>query len=375
MLNTDCKPLYWAEISLDALDRNYSTLSTLGGESREVIAVIKSNAYGHGIREVASRLYLIGARKFAVSCLDEAIEVDECLGGGHSAEILILGYTPPALSGELPGRPIIQSVSSLQYARDLYAASGTHLRVHIKLDTGMHRRGIYVGGGDLGESEIRAIGEMHSVYGIYTHLHSADSSDDSSRALTSAQIDLFHKAASPLPDSIARHCLNSAGAINYIDAAPKALTRIIRPGIALYGVSPSVEVSMPDGFSPALSLYTVISEIKTINPGESIGYGASYTATRRMRVAILPIGYGEGYRRALSGAGRVLIRDKLCPIVGRICMNMTAVDITELDSASVGDTVTLIGGELSATALGEMSGTIGYDILSSISKDIKRIYV
>jgi alanine racemase len=132
---------------------------------------------------------------------------------------------------------------------------------------------------------------------------------------------------------------------------------------------------MPDGFSPALSLYTVISEIKTINPGESIGYGASYTATRRMRVAILPIGYGEGYRRALSGAGRVLIKDKLCPIVGRICMNMTAVDITELDSASVGDTVTLIGGELSATALGEMSGTIGYEVLSSISKDIMRIYI
>lgn len=375
MLKSHCKPLYWAEISLDALDGNFRTLRELGGESREVISVIKSNAYGHGIRAVARRLYLLGARKFAVSCLDEAIDVDECLGAGHEAEILILGYTPPMLSDELSGRPIIQSVSSLSYASDLYAAAGAPMRVHIKLDTGMHRRGIHVGTGDFGESEIKAITAMHSVEGIYTHLHSADASDEISRKVTGAQIALFNTATAILQDSVAKHCLNSAGAINYISTAPRNLTRIIRPGIALYGVSPSSEVIMPTGFSPALALYTVIAEIKDIRPGESIGYGASFTAERRMRIAILPIGYGEGYRRSLSGEGKVLIGDRLFPIVGRICMNMTAVDVTELDTVSVGDTVTLIGEGLDATALGEMSGTIGYDILSSISKDIKRIYI
>ena len=375
MAGRNYKPLYWAEINLDKLEGNYRTLSTLGGEAREVISVIKSNAYGHGIEEVARHLYGLGARKFAVSCLDEAIAVDECLGDGSKAEVLILGYTPPMMADELRERSIIQSVSSASYARDLLAASGAPMKVHIKLDTGMHRRGIHVGAGDFGEAEIKEIISMHSVEGIYTHLHSADGADEMSHAITNAQIALFKGATEALPDGITRHCLNSAGSINYITAVPRELSRVIRPGIALYGVSPSSEVMMPEGFSPALGLYTVVVEIKDICPGESIGYGASYTATEKMRIAILPIGYGEGYRRSLSGEGKVLIGDRLCPIVGRICMNMTAVDITEVGSVSVGDTATLIGGELNATTLGEMSGTIGYDILSSISKDIKRIYI
>ena len=369
------KHLYWAEIGLGALESNYHALKEFGGEERELICVIKSNAYGHGLAEVARHLYALGARKFAVSCFREAIDVDGCLGDNHSAEILILGYTPPAFARELGKGSIIQSVGSLRYAEELRLSAGYPLNVHIKLDTGMHRRGICVGESNQAESEISEIFSLHSVLGAYTHLHSADGNTNIDRERTTSQISLFDDATASMPDELTRHILNSAGVIRYIDTAPRALTEVIRPGIALYGVSPSSEMRLPSSFVPSLSLYTVIAEIKDVHPGESIGYGATFTAEKKMRIAILPIGYGEGYKRSLSGRGSVLIKDTPCPVVGRVCMNMTAVDISEVSDATVGDTVTVIGGELSASELAEAADTISYDILTSVSQDITRIYI
>ena len=375
MPNLDNKHLYEARISLDRLRRNYLTLASLGGEEHEVISVIKSNAYGHGIEEVARCLYDLGARKFAVSTLDEAITAHNSLGKGHSAEILIFGYTPPALAGEILERPFIQAIGSLSYAEALRASAAAPIKAHIKLDTGMHRLGIYVKDGEVGLEEISGILPMHSVSGIYSHLHSADGFDSVSREATLAQISRFARAASTLPDGITRHILNSAGALRYYNDTPEDSRHTIRPGIALYGASPSPDIILPEGFSPVLSLYTIIAEIKDICPGESIGYGGSYIAEEKMRIAILPIGYGEGYKRSLSSVGKVVINDTICPIVGRICMNMMAVDITELASAKVGDAVTLIGDSLSASELGAASGTIAYDILTSIGSIIKRTYI
>jgi len=354
----------WIEINIKNLEHNVEILKKAMPPKCELMAVVKAEAYGHGAYEISTTLNRMGVMSFAVATIDEGIKLREY---GIRGEILILGYTDINRAYELQKFNLMQTLIDFEYAKALNRQN-IAVKVHIKIDTGMHRLGI-----PCGEiSEVKKVFFMKnlSICGIFTHLCCADSRLAEDVTFTKEQISSFYSLIDTLKSNgitIPKlHIQSSYGFLNY----PDLVCDYIRVGIALYGVfsSPNDDTELKLGLRPVLSLKSQVVLIRSVNKGDGIGYGRSYTTERDSRIAVIPIGYGDGFPRNLSDKnGSVLINKHILPIVGRICMDQIAIDITDAKDVRVGDIVTLIGAEgndeLSAPAIASDAGSISNELL------------
>lgn len=372
----------WAEVSLDNLEHNYRAIKNHIPEGCRFLGVMKADAYGHGAVPLSHALCELGAEYLAVSNLEEAIQLRR---GGVRAPMLILGYTPASFADTMVFMDITQEVHSLEYAKELDTAlAGTNyiLNVHLKLDTGMTRIGFFAYDHErtLPELlEVCGLPHLH-VEGVFTHFCVADSKAPEDEAFTRTQYARF----TTMLDALAahgirpelRHCASSGATILY----PELALDMVRPGIATYGHAPSEDAEGILDLRPLMTVRTTVAQLREIPAGTSISYGRTYTAERDMRVAVLPIGYADGLLRGLSGKVSFRIRGRMARSVGRICMDMCMVDVSEIPGIRVGDEAALFGYDTDGTLLpceriAQQAGTISYEILCGISKRIPRIYM
>lgn len=366
----------WAEINLDNAKANYKTIE-MSAKDRRIMPVIKADAYGHGANFLAKLYEECGTEIFAVSNINEAIKLRKA---GITKDILILGYTPKEYIETLLEYSITQTVYSLDYAKELSKiASKTNVLVkaHLKLDTGMNRLGFNP---EQDYSDILKALALPGIYfeGIFTHYAVADSEDPSDKDFSLEQLDRFNNAVAKLSSDGYSfkyiHCCNSAATLLH----PFDEGNLVRPGIILYGIAPADDLSLKYELSPVMSIKTVVSAIKTIHKGETVSYGRTFTANKDMRIATLPIGYGDGYPRKMSNCGKVLINGKFADIVGRVCMDQMMIDITDIPKVSVGTEVTVIGqsGDNSITfaEIAAKVDTIPYELVCNVSVRMPRVY-
>lgn len=367
----------WAEIDTNALKHNLEKIKTFSNGSK-IMAVVKANAYGHHVDIVAPVLEKQGVDAFAVSNIREAAQLREI---GIKKPILILGYTPESYAKELSGLDIIQCVHSLSFAKDLSAyakAEGVNVKIHIKLDTGMGRIGFDCRSADLsGINDAIAAAKLPNLVfdGIFTHFAFSDRSPFEETGFTDEQFARFtagveqFKKAGMEPRFV--HCCNSAATCLDKD---KHLD-MCRPGIILYGLTPSTSLELGKEFIPVMTFKTVVSMVKTIEKGETVSYGRTYTAGEKRVIATLAVGYADGYNRLLSNRGYVIIKGKKAPITGRVCMDQVSVDITDIPGVKAGDEAILFGKELPVEEISDLCGTINYETVCAVSARVPRIPV
>lgn len=359
----------WVEVDAAALRQNAAQLRTVLPSGCELMPVLKCEAYGHGLVKSARLLSGCGVRAFAVACAAEGVELRRA---GIKGAILVLGWTAPENFACLWRYRLTQTVTEPDYARALSGCRHS-VEVHIKVDTGMHRLGI-----DSADIDgIESIFELPRirVTGMYTHLCVSDSLSEASRSFTEAQTRRFFE----LTDELTRrgrdvgklHTQSSYGLLNY----PDARCSYARVGIALYGVksSASDDTAVWPGLVPALSLRTRVEQLRDLPAGSGLGYGLAYTTERPSRIAVLPIGYGDGFPRSCEGA-QALVNGKRAPVVGRVCMDQLFIDVTNCGEVAPGDTVTLIGPGLPCEGLAEHCGTISNEILSRLGKRLPKVW-
>ena len=368
----------WAEVDLDAIEHNYKTMRKIIPSRAQICCVVKADAYGHGAVRVVSLLEKLGASFFAVANIEEALVLRRA---NISSKILILGYTPPSKAEALAKNNISQCVYSLEYAKALasYAnAAKVKISVHMKIDTGMGRLGfIFRHSADESIEELceACSFSCFDLEGVFTHFPTADDDADTD---TSERFELFCQAVEALRkrgfDFRIKHCSNSATSIRY----PEYSLDMVRLGIILYGVIPSDQMHPSITPRATLRLKTVVSNVKTVKKGDTIGYGATFVAPRDMKIATLPIGYADGFLRVNSTNGTpIVINGVACRIVGRICMDQLMVDVDRAGDVNIGDEVCVFGAD-DATHLSEIARcnqTIPYEILATIGARVPRIYL
>ncbi len=370
-----CTGRAWIELSGAALAQNVAALRTRLPAGCRLMPAVKANAYGHGAALIAGELNRLGVDAFCVATAQEGVELR---GAGVTAEILVLGYTHPSQFPLLRQYDLIQTAVDVVHAAQLNAF-GKPLRVHIAIDTGMHR---------LGErsehlSDLQRIFAMEhlNVDGVYTHLCAADGRTPRERAYTLAQAAEFARVVDALEQfgchCPKRHLLSSYGVLRY----PELGGDYARVGIALYGLlSSQADTALWGQFlRPVLSLKARVAAVKPLYAGESAGYGLQFTAKRQMRIAVLTIGYADGLPRNLSnGAGAALLHGCKAPILGRICMDQTLVDASAVDGVQAGDTAVLIGrsgaAQIGAAEVAQQAGTITNELLSRLGPRLPRIF-
>ena len=355
----------YLEIDLNNLEHNVKVLKRAMPQKCELMAVVKAEAYGHGLYEIATHLNKIGVKAFAVATIDEGIKLRQY---GVLGEILILGYTAPARAKELRKYDLTQTLIDYKYAL-LLDKQGYNVMTHIKVDTGMHRLGF-----DAKDIEkISAVFSMKhiKVSGIYTHLCAADSIDEKDIFFTNVQIESFYNLLNQLKEkgiTIPKiHIQSSYGLLNY----PELKCDYVRVGVSLYGVlsSPNDRTKLHLDLRPVLSLKSRVILLREIKKGESVGYSRSFVANRDSLIALLPVGYADGYPRNLScGKSYVLINGHQAPVVGKICMDQLAVDVTDIPNVKTGSIATLIGKdgkeEITAPMVAESAESITNELLS-----------
>ena len=366
----------WIEVDRAALARNVAVLRALLPESCELMPAVKANAYGHGMTMVARELNELGVRAFCVASVSEGVELRR---SGIVGEVLILGYTHPAKFPLLKKYDLSQTVVDPDYAVEL-ERYGKKIAVHIGIDTGMHRLGTAFC--DL--EAIEKIFKMKNlrVRGIFTHMCTADGGDEKSVEFSRRQGETFLKTVEELKsrglDCGKIHMLPSYGILNY----PEYAGDYARVGIALYGVKSAREDYDASGaeLMPVMSMKARVASVRELKAGESAGYGLAFTAERDSKIATVTIGYADGYPRGLScGKGHVLINGQIAPVAGRICMDQTIVDVTDIDSVHSGDIAVIIGRsgdkEISAYDIAEQTGTITNEIFSRLGSRLQRFMV
>ena len=374
----------WAEIDLDAGARNFQAVRRAAHPNAGVCCVVKADAYGHGAVRMAKEYETLGADWFAVSNLEEALQLRL---SGIEKPILVLGFTPAEEAKTLSGHNISQCVYSPEYAGELSRhafEAGVTVKIHVKVDTGMSRLGFYfqdINRDEGAVEQIKAVCSLPGLYpeGIFTHFAVSDDGREGD-AFTMRQFGCFKEMIEALlREGLSfevRHCANSAAIFDY----PLSHLDLVRAGIVIYGLYPSDELRNRPSLSPALSLYSVVSHVKTIQAGATVSYGREFTADKALRVATIPIGYADGYPRRLApGGAQVLIHGKRCPILGRICMDQLMADVSALEDVKIDDLVTLIGRdgeeEITAGELAAREGTIGYEVICALSKRVPRVYL
>lgn len=368
----------WAEISLDNIAHNIREIRRITGKSAEIMGVVKADAYGHGVMEVAKTLLENGASRFAVSMLDEAIQLRRA---GIEVPILILGYTDPRRANEIIENDVTQSVFSHDLAQalsDEAVRQGKKVKIHIKIDTGMSRIGFLPGYNAV--KNVVEISRLPNIIieGLFTHFATAD---EKNREYTYTQFERFMSICCELQrigiHIPVKHCANSAAIIEY----PEMHLDMVRPGIILYGMYPSDDVNKAKiDLKPAMTLKANVIMVKEVEKNTSISYGRIFTTGRTSKIATIPIGYADGFNRMLSNKGKVLINGEFAPVVGRICMDQCMVDITDIGSnVEVGDEVVLIGAQgqnnITAEDVAQTIGMINYELVCIVGKRIPRAFV
>lgn len=368
-----------AKVNLKNIKDNFEGMSALVGSKSRFIAVIKADGYGHGAVEIAKVLEEHDALYgFAVATAEEALELRV-----HQIKkpILILGYTFPDVYEQLAEQEIRMAVfreDSLEKLAEAARKTGRKVKVHVKVDTGMHRIGITPDEAGLLFVENLLATEGVELEGIFTHFARADEVDKTSAL---EQLARFQRFVTQVEKRFQitvpyKHCANSAAILELRES----YMELVRAGIAIYGLWPSEEV-LKDTLSlkPALSLYSHVVYIKEIQPGDAVSYGGTFVAERSMRVATIPVGYGDGYPRGLSNKGYVLIHGQKAPILGRVCMDQFMVDVTDIPEAAMDDLVTLIGtdGEETITMeeIGALGGRFNYELACDLGKRVPRVYI
>ena len=368
----------WIEIDLDQIKQNYFIYKKSLQLDTEIMAVIKADAYGHGDAHIARWLSEQGCRLFAVSNIDEAVGLRNA---GIKGEILILGYTSPKYAKTLSYLDLSQAIVSEEYAEALSQA-GQRVKCQFAIDTGMNRIGLDGDNTSSCEEIIRKYSGSLIVEGLFTHLCVADTDSEDAKEFTYGQIQKFKAVADAVADLKLPyvHCCNSAGGLYYLKNSSEfeGIGKIVRLGIVLYGLKPDVDNHLPNGVKPAMTWKSVVSMVKNVHPGETIGYGRIFMVKKEMKVATVTTGYADGLNRLLSNKGFVMINGCKAPIVGRICMDQTLVDVTEIPDVKMGTEVVIIGksGDLTYTAddMAQDLGTIGYEVICNITKRVQRFY-
>ncbi|HBI85037.1 MAG TPA: alanine racemase [Ruminococcus sp.] len=376
----------WAEIDLDHALWNYRQIRRAVRPDAKICCVIKANGYGHNAVRLAQLYESLGADWFAVSNLEEALQLRQ---GQITRPVLILGYTPPECAGVLAKQDISQCVYSRTYGEALSQAAmsdGVRVKMHLKIDSGMGRIGFQNRGGHSDLADALAVCRLPSLKteGIFTHFAVADEGGDGD-AFTAEQYRNFIDAIDWLGEKGVhfdiRHCANSAAIFDKpsVPEYPDVHLDMVRAGIVLYGLKPSGKVRNLPLLKPVMALKSVISHIKTIEAGDSVSYGRTFIADSPRRIATVPIGYADGFWRSNSTGGcEMLVRDRLFPLVGRVCMDQLMLDITGADDINVGDIVTVFGdkdGLCSADRIAERTGTINYEVVCAVGERVPRFFL
>jgi alanine racemase len=373
--NGHTKPHYrptWAEVDLKAVEYNYKQVRRLVGKNTNIMIVVKANAYGHGIVEVSTVLERMGVNYLGVATTDEAVRLREY---GIKTPILVLGSVLPDEVRVLIENDITLTLCSegLLDSIKKEAAFGRKAKVHLKIDTGMGRIGIWH---EEALDFIKNLSQEKSIVieGIYTHFSTAGRDD----FFTNYQIDAFEKLLGRL-DSFdvrvpLRHAANSIATVDF----RRSHLNLVRPGLIVYGMYPKYTFPRLIKLKPALSLKTKIVYIKDAPPGRSISYGRTHVTQKQTRIATLPIGYADGYARNLSNRAEVLVRGRRAKVIGKVTMDQTMIDVGHIKNAAVGDEVVLTGKqgreEIRTEKLARLAGTIAYEFVCGISSRVPRIY-
>lgn len=366
-----------ADIDLDAVLYNMESMHKKLKPGTKIAAVVKADAYGHGAVEISRVLenlpYLWG---YAVATSNEAMQLVEA---GRKKPIIILGLSFPEQFEEIVEndlRPAVCTYETAQALSDIAAEKNKVCRIHIKVDTGMSRIGFQVT--PESADTVARISKLPNIMieGIFTHFARAD---EASKAPAYEQFKQFEKMIAMVEEKGVqiplKHCSNSAGIVEI----PECNMDMVRAGITLYGLWPSEEVDKTKiSLKPVMSLRSRVAYVKELLPGRQISYGGTFTVKKKMTVATVPVGYGDGYARGLSNKGWVLIKGQKAPICGRVCMDQCMVDVTDIPGVKIGDTVTLLGKdadeEITMEQLGELSGRFNYEFACLITPRVPRIY-
>ena len=385
----------WAEVDLDAIEHNVRALRHFLWRDTEIMCVVKADAYGHGVQAVVPRMVAAGADRLAVSMLDEAIQLRRL---GVELPILVLSYTDPARAEEIVRHNITQTVYSHALIEAIDRAArrlNVIANLHIKIDTGMGRVGFVAGFDTI--HEVARIAQLPHIRieGVFTHFATADEDDT---AYVREQFARFLAMCQELERMgifiPIKHCCNSAATLRF----PEMHLNMVRPGLVLYGQMPDACSQYQSYFEPAMSLHSEVIHTKTLGPDASISYGRRFVTARESRIATIPIGYADGYPRALSGKAEAIVHGRRVPVVGSVCMDACMLDVTDLDEeVRVGDEVTLFGrptrehaqvteaeegeakpqppsAELPVDEVGSWADTIAYEMLCVIGKRVPRVY-
>ncbi len=378
-----------AEIDLDAIAANVGELKKNISPSAGLMAVVKADGYGHGALETSMAALKNGASSIGVARIDEGAVLREA---GIKAPVLIFGHTPRECAGELIEYNLMQTVSSRVEASDLSSAAarfGKRIAVHIKIDTGMGRLGLLADlkgeygrdknrGREKSVKDIKAISTLENLElkGIYTHFAKADERDktDAKNQFQKFMF-LLDRISGAGITGFARHAANSAAIIEL----PHTHLDMVRAGIAIYGLKPSDEIKRKILLEPAMSLKTMVIHCKKVGPGFAVSYGSTYKTVGPTTIATVSAGYGDGVSRLLSNRGEMLVRGRRAPIAGRVCMDQTMLDVGHIPGVRVGDEVVAFGRqgdeEIGADEIARLSGTINYEIVSTITARVPRVYI
>jgi alanine racemase len=380
-------PLIRAEIDLSAIDHNIQEIRRMVGPEVGIMAAVKANAYGHGALRVSRQVLDSGVNMLGVARVNEGVDLRN---GGIAAPILILGNTPPEFAHELMAYDLTAAVSSRETA-EAYAAAARlqkgKIRVHLKIDTGMGRNGFLADGfrtfdkgdsaGILAEIEVVCRLTGLQVEGIFSHFAIADAADKTSAnrqfAVFNGLLGQIEKAGIDIP---IRHIANSAATIDM----PGTHLDMVRPGIAVYGLAPSSAVRLDRiDLKPAMAIKATIAHLKNVGAGFNVSYGSTHTTPSPTRMAVVPVGYADGYNRRLSSRGRMLVHGVSAPILGRICMDLTIIDVGHIPDVKLGDEVVVLGCQgterLSADEIAAELETINYEVVSGIAARVPRVYL
>ncbi len=359
-----------AIVDLNAIAHNVSQVRKRIGSQRDLMAVVKADGYGHGAVKVS-----LSALKSGANCLGVAVpeEGEEIRRAGLDAPITVLGLIQPEEAYKIIDFGLEQTICSIEVAEALNQIAsdrGTAVDVHIKIETGMGRVGVQPNDT---VAFARRIGKLRhlNVKGIFSHFSCADEMD---KTFSTKQIEIFDGVVREIESSgiriPKRHMANSAAILDL----PESYYDLVRPGIMIYGLYPSPEVSHSIELKPAMTFVTRVTFVKEVPPGTSISYGRTFITDKEIPVATLPVGYADGYSRALSGRGEVLVKGHRAPLIGRICMDMCMIDVSRVENVQPGDEVVLFGQGLPADEVAEKLGTINYEVVCAVGKRVPRVY-
>lgn len=365
----------WAEVDLDAIAFNVRAFKRHVGDKVQVMAVVKANAYGHGAIPVAQAALQAGATCLGVH---RAIEGVELRRAGSKAPILVMGYTPPSGAAMIVQHDLTPSLITREFAQAVSAEAarvGKVVPLHVKVDTGMSRYGLMPGEVVDFVQGLAALPGV-KLEGLFTHFATADAADQTH---VRRQLEVFRQVIAAVEGAgihvPMRHAANSAATMTL----PEAHLDAVRIGIAMYGLDPSDEWPPVFEIHPALTLKSCVSRVRELPAGAGVSYGRTFVADRSMQVALVPVGYGDGYHRILSNKGSVLIRGERAPILGRVCMDQFVVDVSGMPGVQQDDEVVLVGRQgqaaIRAEEVARWAGTINYEVTTALLPRVVRVYV